>query len=596
MGYNDLGCYGAKNILTPNLDQLARDGMRFTDFYASQAVCSASRASLMTGCYANRIGILGALNTGSKIGISDNEMTIAELLKQKNYSTAMIGKWHLGHHEKFLPQNHGFDYYFGLPYSNDMWPHHPQKHHFPPLMLLEMGDTVQEITEQSMLTTWYTEKAVEFIDKNHEEPFFLYLAHSMPHVPLFVSDKYDGKSSQGLYGDVIQEIDWSVGQIMETLQKYGLDEKTLVIFTSDNGPWLSYGDHGGSAFPLREGKGTSWEGGQREPCIMKWTGTIPGESVCSEPAMTIDVLPTLAEITGTQLSGNKIDGKSILELMKAKPGAKSPHEALYYFWNNHLQAVRSGKWKLHFPHGYNSLNGRQGGAKGKPVNYEVLFTDTALYNLENDIGETKDLSHGKPEIVKQLIEYAEMIRKDIGDKNLPGPNRRSPGYIEGYIMDPEECEHLAINKPYSIKNDYSPKYTGGGETALTNGMKGTSNFHDGYWQGYQGEDLVMIIDLGEERSVSNVEIGFFEGINSWIFLPQEVEISISIYGANFLKIIAVDEFQADKNSSIANTKLRFEPVQTRYIRIFAKSMGKCPDGHPGAGKKAWLFIDEVVVN
>jgi len=254
MGYADAGCLGAEKIKTPNLDRMAEEGIRFTNFYVAQAVCSASRAALLTGCYSNRVSILGALGPGAKHGIHENEITIAELVKQKDYATAIYGKWHLGHREKFLPTNHGFDEYFGLPYSNDMWPYHPERPDgFPPLPLIEGTDTVQFLEEQSQLTTWYAEHAVQFIKNNKNRPFFLYLAHSMPHVPLYVSDKYKGKSDQGLYGDVIMEIDWSVGQILSTLKKYKIDKNTLVIFTSDNGPWLSYGDHAGSALPLREG-------------------------------------------------------------------------------------------------------------------------------------------------------------------------------------------------------------------------------------------------------------------------------------------------------------------------------------------------------
>ena len=279
-GYGDVGCFGGKGFATPNLDRLAREGCRFTNFHVAQAVCSASRAALLTGCYPNRIGIHGALGPSARHGIHDEETTIAEVLKQKGYATGMAGKWHLGHHPQFLPVRHGFDEYFGLPYSNDMWPYHPEAKPgtYPPLPLIE-GDKVidAEITpdEQRNLTTWYTERAVKFIERNKDRPFFFYLAHSMPHVPLFVSDKFQGKSQQGLYGDVMMEIDWSVGEVLKTLDKHNLTDNTLVIFTCDNGPWLSYGNHAGSAGPLREGKGTAWEGGTRVPCIMRLPGKIP---------------------------------------------------------------------------------------------------------------------------------------------------------------------------------------------------------------------------------------------------------------------------------------------------------------------------------
>ena len=301
LGYADLSCYGAKGYRTPNLDRLAAEGVKFTDFYVPQAVCSASRTALLTGCYPNRVGILGALGPKNRHGINDDETTLGEVFKSRGYATAIYGKWHLGHHPQFLPPRHGFDEYFGLPYSNDMWPKHPEaKHAFPDLPLIEGEKTIALNPDQSQLTTQYAEHAVSFIERHRDQPFFVYLAHSMPHVPLFVSDKYQGRTERGLFGDVIEEVDWSVGQILATLEKLKLDEQTLVIFTSDNGPWLSYGDHAGSAEPLREGKGTSFDGGVREPCVMRWPGRIPPGAVCHEPAMTIDLLPTLAKLIGAR--------------------------------------------------------------------------------------------------------------------------------------------------------------------------------------------------------------------------------------------------------------------------------------------------------
>jgi arylsulfatase A len=273
MGYADIGPFGAKAYKTPNLDRMAAEGTKFTSFYSAQAVCSASRAALMTGCYSNRVGITGALGPKSPIGISDKEMTIAQLCKQKNYATAIYGKWHLGHHPQFLPTRHGFDEYFGLPYSNDMWPHHPEAPKgYPPLPLIEQETVINADVDdatQNQLTTWYTEKAVSFIQRNKDRPFFLYVPHTMVHVPLHCSDKFRGKSGAGLFGDCVMEIDWSVGEILAAIKKAGIDDNTLVMFCSDNGPWLSYGDHAGSAYPLREGKGTSWDGGVREPTLMR---------------------------------------------------------------------------------------------------------------------------------------------------------------------------------------------------------------------------------------------------------------------------------------------------------------------------------------
>lgn len=432
-GYSDVGMFGARGFETPNLDRMAAEGIRFTDFYVSQPVCSASRASLLTGCYANRIGIHGALDHTARHGIHEREMTIAELVKQKDYSTAIFGKWHLGHHPEFLPTRHGFDEYFGLPYSNDMWPHHPTtRDYYPPLPLIEGEEVIKTNPDQSMLTTWCTERAVDFINRNRESPFFLYMPYSMPHVPLFVSDKFRGKSEQGLYGDVIMEIDWSVGEILAALNENGLDENTLVIFTSDNGPWLSYGKHAGSARSLREGKGTVWEGGVREPCIMRWPEKIPEGAVCAEPVMTIDILPTLAGLITAQLPSLAIDGLDIWPLMSGKRGAVSPHEALYFYYGrNELQALRSGKWKLVFPHRYRSLTGEPG-KDGQPGGYTYPHSGLELYDLENDVGENHDIAGSCPEVVERLQRLAEIAREDMGDAltGREGRNIREAGRRE----------------------------------------------------------------------------------------------------------------------------------------------------------------------
>jgi arylsulfatase A len=430
-GYQDLGCFGSPDIETPNIDSMAKEGVRFTNFYVSQAVCSASRTSLLTGCYNVRLGILGALGPKSKIGINPDEMTIAEVLKQRGYSTAIFGKWHLGHHEKFLPLQNGFDEYFGLPYSNDMWPYHPnvlnlpmeeRLKRWPHLPLVEGNKTVKlPVTpeDQTQLTTWYTEHAVKFIEQNKDNPFFLYVPHSMPHVPLYVSDKFKGKSKRGLYGDVIMEIDWSVGQILETLKKNGLDENTMVIYTSDNGPWLSYGNHGGSALPLREGKGTMWDGGCREPFVARWPGKIPAGLESKEVAATIDILPTLAKLAGAKLPEHTIDGLDIWPLLSGKEGATSPHDkdGYYMYYGRELQAVRSGKWKLHFPHAYRSLKGEPG-QDGLPGPYIQKRTGLELYDLAADISESKNVVGQYPEVVERLKKLADAARKELGDSRL----------------------------------------------------------------------------------------------------------------------------------------------------------------------------------
>jgi len=431
-GYHDVGCFGSSDIKTPNLDRMAREGMRFTDFYVGQPVCTASRAALLTGCYPNRVGLLGALGPKSKVGISDQEQTIAQVLKRRAYATAVFGKWHLGDSRQFLPKRHGFDEYFGLPYSNDMWPNHPANpKNYPPLPLIEGEQVIGLMPDQTQLTTWYTERALRFIERNKDRPFFLYVAHNMPHVPLHVSEKFKGKSDRGLYGDAIMEIDWSVGQILEALNRHGLDEKTLVVFTSDNGPWLLYGNHAGSALPLREGKTTIFDGGVREPCIMRWPGRIPAGTVCRELAATMDLLPTFAKLAGADAPRDRIiDGQDIWPLMSGQSGAKTPHDAYFYYWNKHLQAVRSGKWKLHLAHDYDHPD--PPGHDGQPGKYAKRNIGLALFDLESDVSETNNLADQNPEVVARLQALAEKCRDDLGDSatGRAGRNVRPPGRLE----------------------------------------------------------------------------------------------------------------------------------------------------------------------
>jgi arylsulfatase A-like enzyme len=435
MGYADIGPFGAKGYATPNLDRLAREGRVFTDFYVSQAVCSASRASLMTGCYNVRVGIQGALGPNSKIGISDSEVTLAQICRARGYATACYGKWHLGDARPFLPMQHGFDDYFGLPYSNDMWPLHPTSKSFPDLPLIEKNDVVKpkvSHADQNMLTTWYTERAVSFIEKNKERPFFLYVPHTMVHVPLHVSDRFRGKSGAGLYGDAVMEVDWSVGEIVQSIRKNGLEKDTVLLFTSDNGPWLSYGEHAGSAGPLREGKGTMFDGGCREPTVWWAPGRIPAGTTCREPAMTIDVLPTVASLIGAKLPEHKIDGLNIWPLLAGEPGAASPHEAYYFYWKRELHAVRSDHWKLHFPHTYPTLNGRPGGKGGMPAEYETGRIEVALFDLEKDPGEKVDVKDDHPDVVGRMKDLADRMRKDLGDSatNQPPVGAREPGRLK----------------------------------------------------------------------------------------------------------------------------------------------------------------------
>lgn len=440
MGYADIGPFGALGYQTPNLDRLARQGRKFTQFYVAQAVCSASRAALLTGCYPNRIGISGALGPQSNIGIHEDEVTIADLVKQKDYATAIFGKWHLGHRPEFLPTSHGFDTYFGLPYSNDMWPYHPESKPgtWPDLPLFDGEKVVNAAVQpddQKQLTRRYTNRAVDFIRQNSRKPFFLYLAHSMPHVPLYVSPRFEGKSGTGLFGDVIMEIDWSVGEVMKALDRHRIAEDTLIIFTSDNGPWLSYGDHAGSAFPLREGKGTSWEGGVRVPCLMRWPGRIPAGTETDIPLMTIDILPTIANLIAAKLPDHKIDGQDVWPIISGQPDAANPHRAYFFYYHrNDLEGMLSGdgRWKLMMPHKYRTLAGRTGGSGGMPVKYESAEAALELYDLRNDFTEAKNVADQYPEVVTDMMIVANQMRKELGDTltKTEGNAVREPGRVQ----------------------------------------------------------------------------------------------------------------------------------------------------------------------
>ncbi len=606
-GYHDLGCYGAKKFETPNVDKLAEEGMRFSQFYASQAVCSASRASLLTGCYAERVSIQGALMPWSSIGLNPEEETIAEILKRKNYRTGIFGKWHLGHQKKFLPPNHGFDKYLGLPYSNDMWPvdydgtplqKDDWRAQYPPLPLIKNTtpvDTIETLEDQSTLTTRYTEAAVEFIEKNRDNPFFLYLPHSMPHVPLGVSDKFRGKSEQGMYGDVIMEIDWSVGQIMKTLKKFGLEENTLVIFASDNGPWLNYGNHAGSAKPLREGKGTMFEGGPRVPCVMKWDGVIPEGKVCHKIVASIDILPTIAEITGTGLPKKTIDGISILPLLKGHTEV-TPRNEFYYYYEGGLRAVRRGKWKLQFPHRTRSYQDVEPGQDGYPGPYNFINVDKALYNLEEDIDESNDLSQKYPDKVKELEKLGEIARQKFGDQitGAVGSEIRQPG--RPGLENNKRIQHLAKNKKITLEYDFYPKYTGGGENGLLNGIKGTKNFNDGAWQGFEYKDLEATIDLEKVYQLEKISAGFLINQGSWIFAPKRVQYFVSQDGHSFQKVYQKQiQTQQNNKREILNLTAQLNNKKAQYIKIIAENIKTLPDWHKGSGGRAWIFCDEIVV-
>ena len=421
LGYGDLSSYGSKTINSKNIDQLAKDGVKLTSYYAAQPVCSASRAAVLTGVYPNRIGIHNAFGPNSNSGINHSELTLAEMLKENGYSTGIFGKWHLGSKKEYFPTNHGFDEFYGILYSNDMWRWHPEyPEGYPEDLLLYRNESpIMEIIDQSDLTKDITSESIDFIERNKNNPFFLYIAHPQPHVPLFVSKDFENITGNGLYADVITEIDYSVGRVLRSLEENKLTENTIIVFTSDNGPWLSYGNHSGSSGIYREGKGTTWEGGVRVPSIIKFPNKLKSR-VIDEPVMAIDWMPTFAELTNSKLSANKIDGKNIWPLLTGEISS-SPHEELYFYYRvNELHSIRMNDWKIHFTRTYRSLNGRPGGIDGIPVKYDMnVIEQNELYNLKNDPRELYNVYNEFPEIAKKMEELGEMARNELGD-NLSG--------------------------------------------------------------------------------------------------------------------------------------------------------------------------------
>ena len=433
MGYGDISPYNSEISYTPNFEWMSKNGLTFTDFYVSQAVCSASRTSLLTGCYSNRLGIHGALFPDSKIGLNPEEVTIADLLKTKGYATTAIGKWHLGNKKEFLPTRQGFDFYYGIPYSNDMWYKNTNRI-FPPLAVIQNEETIDTVIEQSWFTQRFTEKAVDFIESNKSKPFFLYLAHPMPHIPIYVSEKFKGKSGKGLYADVIMELDWSVGEIVNKLKQLHLEENTLLIVASDNGPWLPFGNHAGITNGLRESKGTSWEGGVRVPCLMYWKNKLKGNIKIHTPLMTIDILPTIASLVNAPLPEKKIDGINVWPYLEKPNQVEEPERPLFIYYNtNELQAVRWKNWKLYFPHKFNSMEGLSPGKDGKRIDTKVVSLETMeLYDLKKDKAEKNNLALQFPDIVKKLNAMADEMRKTLGDslKGIKGEENREPGRIK----------------------------------------------------------------------------------------------------------------------------------------------------------------------
>lgn len=453
MGAADVGMKVDGVSVTPRLDRMAAEGRNFVSFYVAQAVCTASRAALLSGCYANRVSLQGALNHTSRSGIHPDEYLMPEMLRDAGYSTAAYGKWHLGTVPELHAMRHGFDDFFGIPYSNDNSKYHPTIRTMPPLPLYEGEEIVENDPDQSLFTRRITEHALSFIERNRGQPFFLYIPHVMPHVPVFASDRFAGTTGGGLYADVIRELDDGVGRVLDKVDELGLKESTLVIFISDNGPFLSYGDRAGSAKPYREGKLTTFEGGVRVPCIMRWPGSVKAGSTCTEPVMAMDLLPSFVELVKGRPPARKTDGRSILPIIRGDAGAVSPHEALFFYAGTELQAVRSGKWKLHFAHRFLTVNGPPGNG-GKPANYGNMKPESievsglegiasrhgykvdqiplSLFDLETDPSESVNVADDHPDVVKHLSGLAVSIRQELGDSitGIAGKEIRPAGKVD----------------------------------------------------------------------------------------------------------------------------------------------------------------------
>ena len=528
LGYSDLGCYGAKDIRTPNIDRLATEGTRFTSFYVSQSVCTASRAALMTGSYANRVSMSGALNHTSTVGLGPKEKLLPQVFKDRGYATAIFGKWHLGHHPQFLPTRRGFDEWLGIPYSNDNGPLHPTTKGIPSLPLYENEEVVELDPDQSQFTRRLTERAVSFIERNRAKPFFLYVPHIMPHVPIFASAKFRGTSQRGLYGDVVQELDWSVGEIMATLKRLGLDANTLVVFSSDNGPFLSYGEHAGSAKPLREGKLTTFEGGMRTPCLVRWPGRVPAARVSDEPFSTMDFHVTFAGLAGATLTDVKRDGTDMMPLLAGQPGAKGRDE-FWFYSGEELHAVRRGEWKLHVPHDY-LVVAAEPGRGGKPSNYgnmkpesielsgirgiasrhgyRVEQTGLALYNLKSDPSELNNVAAAHPDIVARLQLDVAAARADLGDSltKVPGKNIRPAGDVRAALpVSVKRLANLEYSRPATgalLLDLYLPEKTPARPLPVVMWI------HGGGWKNGSKENCPLIWLAAEGYAVASIEHRF----------------------------------------------------------------------------------------
>ena len=434
LGYNDIGAYGSKLHRTPNIDRMAQEGRTFSDFYVTSGVCTPSRASLMTGCYPRRINLHESEKgqwvffPGNQRGLSKDEVTIAEILREQGYATGIVGKWHLGDQPEHFPLNHGFDTYYGIPYSNDMGMMNGagkvvRGRNYPPLPLIRDNDIIELEPDQRLITQKYTNEAKKWIRDRKDQSFFLYLPQTMPHAPQFSSERFEGKSANGKWGDTVEELDWSVGEILKELKTLGIDDNTMVVFLSDNGGAMNWG---ASNHPLNGGKGTTWEGGHRVPFIARWPGHIPAETSTRQLATSMDLLPTMANLAGGRPPSDRIiDGRDIWPLLSGKQKAKSPHKAYFYYYKGELQAVRSGDWKLHVA--------RTETRRNKTTEYPLR-----LYNLKTDIGETENIASENPKVVKRMESLLAIARKDLGDDHPDhkhvGQNTRPAGHVENAVI------------------------------------------------------------------------------------------------------------------------------------------------------------------
>ncbi|MFK8009279.1 MAG: sulfatase-like hydrolase/transferase [Saprospiraceae bacterium] len=571
LGYGDLSVYGHPTIRTPNLDAMAAKGMKFTNFYSGSPACTASRYALLTGRYPIRSGFQWVLYPNSSRGIHANEYTLAEGMKDAGYATACFGKWHLGTTKKeYLPLQNGFDEYFGLPYSNDM---------IPPLWnditLIEGNDTISFNPDQKTLTKQYTDRTIDFITRHSRDPFFIYVPYAMPHLPLHPGEEFAGKSERGTYGDVVEELDWNVGRILNALKINNLSKNTLILFVSDNGPWIIKNEEGGSSGLLRDGKGSTWEGGMRVPMIAHWEGKISPANLNTQPTSTLDLYTSLLKLVGQEIPKETIyDGKDISNLFLGKSSEESVQQSYFFYGSKKLHAIRKGKWKLHI---HTSSQTKRQYFDGKTP---------LLFNLNKDPSEQYDLTEQFPEVVNELLRDIEIHKNKI---------EAQPNFFQKERLASRK-KHLAFEKSVILKNPPHPNYNS--INTLTDGfIEGADRFQT--LMGFEGNNLEAIIDLEKEKTIQEIKIGFLQNQPSWIFFPTKVDFFVSLNGKNFKKIATqeIDAELVNKMSGVFyfSTKEKMER-KYRYLKVIANNQGKCPDNHDGAGKDCWIFADEIIVN